>query len=136
MPPRRESLYLHVPQRSSSQHPAKHLGFVPWRAHPYVAFLIHRQYHGHCFRMDRLDSRVRRRRQEAIDQVMGPVIGFDFVPRSRLNSVQMWPTALQSRGLQVEHGAYECAGPRDRVPTTPSARSSVLMLANSTGTKS
>jgi hypothetical protein len=38
--------------------------------------------------MDRLDNRVRRRRQESVDQV-GRGIGFDFVPQSPLNSVQM-----------------------------------------------
>jgi hypothetical protein len=41
--------------------------------------------------------------------------------------------ALQSRTLQVEHGAYEYAGPRERAPTTSSARCSVLMLANTSG---
>lgn len=39
-------------------------------------------------RMDRLDNRGRRRRQESVDQV-GQGIGFDFVPQSPLNSVQM-----------------------------------------------
>jgi hypothetical protein len=42
----------------------------------------------HRLRMDRLDNRVRRRRQESVDQV-GRGIGFDFVPQSPLNSVQM-----------------------------------------------
>jgi hypothetical protein len=34
----------------------------------------------HRLRMDRLDDRVRRRGQEAVDQV-GTGIGFDLVPR-------------------------------------------------------
>jgi hypothetical protein len=38
--------------------------------------------------MDRVNDRIGRRREEAIDQ-MGPGIGFDFVPRSPLNSVHM-----------------------------------------------
>jgi hypothetical protein len=46
--------------------------------------------------MDRLDNDVRRRLQESVDQ-MGPGIGFDLVPRSPLNSVQM--PAKQNNGL-------------------------------------
>ncbi len=43
--------------------------FVPWRAHPDVAFLSRRQDHGHRLRMDRLDDRVWRGRQEPVDEM-------------------------------------------------------------------
>src|SRR5262245_36311199 len=66
------------------------------RAHPNVTLLIGRQDHRHGLGMDRLDDRVRRRRQEAVDLVR-PRHGFDFVPRSPLNAVQMAAKANSGR---------------------------------------
>ena len=53
------------PDRVVGQGPLQRLGLIPRRAHPDVALLIGRQDHRHRLRMDRLDDRVRRRRQEA-----------------------------------------------------------------------
>src|ERR1700690_584161 len=44
------------------------LRLIPGRAHPYVVLLLGRQDHRHDHRMDRFDDRVRRRRQESVDQ--------------------------------------------------------------------
>ena len=75
-------------ERIIRQRPLQRLCLIPWRAHPDVALLIGRQDHRHGLRMDRLDDRVRRCREKAVDLVRARD-GFDFVPRSPLNSVQM-----------------------------------------------
>jgi len=48
--------------------------------------------------MDRLDDRVRRRREEAVDIVRPR---FDFVPRSPLNSVQMPAKQVSGRSSLI-----------------------------------
>jgi len=45
------------------------LCLVPWRAHPHVVLLGRGQDHRHRLRMDWRDDCVRRRRQEAVDEV-------------------------------------------------------------------
>ena len=51
------------------QRPLQRLGLIPWRAHPHVPYFVGGQDHRHGLGMDRLDDRVRRRRQKAVDQV-------------------------------------------------------------------
>ena len=83
-------------ERVIGQWPLQRLRLIPRRAHPDVPFLVGRQDHWHGLGMDGLDDRVRCGRQEAVDQ-MRPGIGFDLVPRSPLNSVQMPPKADSGR---------------------------------------
>jgi hypothetical protein len=51
------------------QRPLQGLCLVPWCPHPDVALLLRGQDHRHGLRVDRFNDRVRRRRQEAIDEV-------------------------------------------------------------------
>jgi hypothetical protein len=67
------------------------------RTHPDVALLVGRQDHRHRLGMDRRDDSVRRGGEKAVDQ--GPGSGFDFGPRSPLNSVQMPANAVSGRSL-------------------------------------
>jgi hypothetical protein len=57
------------PQRIVRQWPLQRLRLVPWRAHPDVALFLGREDHRHRLRVDWLDDRVRRRRQEAVDEM-------------------------------------------------------------------
>jgi hypothetical protein len=75
-------------ERFVGQGPLERLGVVPGGAHPDLALLLRRQDDGHRLRMHGVDDGVRRRREEAVDEVRAG-IGLDFVPRSPLNSVQM-----------------------------------------------
>ena len=83
-----QRLASHDLQRIIRQRPLQRLRLVPRRAHPDIALLISGQDDRHRLGMDRLDDRVRRGGQKAVD-LCGPGTGFDFVPRSPLNSVQM-----------------------------------------------
>src|SRR3979490_824459 len=51
------------------QRALQRLRLIPWRPHPNVALFLGRQDHGHGLGMYRLDDRVRRRRQKAVDQM-------------------------------------------------------------------
>ena len=75
------------PQRIIRQRSLQCFRFVPWCAHPHVAFLGRRQDHRHGLRVDRLDDRIRCRRQKAVDQVragdrprLSATIPFEFAP--------------------------------------------------------
>ena len=56
-------------ERVIRQRPLQRLRLVPRRAHPDVPLLVGRQDHRHGLGVDRLDHRVRRRRQEAVDEM-------------------------------------------------------------------
>jgi hypothetical protein len=56
-------------QRIIGQWPLQCFCLIPRRAHPDVAFLIGRKDDRHRLGMYRLDDRVRRRRQETVDEV-------------------------------------------------------------------
>jgi hypothetical protein len=78
------------------QRPLQRRSLIPWRSHPNVMFFCSRQNHWHRLWMNRLNDRVRRRRQETVDQVRTRD-GLDLVPRSPLNSVQMPAKANRGR---------------------------------------
>jgi hypothetical protein len=66
------------------------LGFIPRRPHPNVAFLIRGQDHRHGLGVDRHYDGVRRRRQEAVDEMrpgdrlgLGTALAFEFGPDAR-----------------------------------------------------
>ena len=81
-------------------------GVVPWRTHPDVALFIGGKYDRHDLRMVRLDNRIRCRGQEAIDQMRAGT-GFDFVPRSPLNFVQMRAAGeVAQRPIVVERASF------------------------------
>jgi hypothetical protein len=75
------------------QRALQRLRLIPWHPHPHG-----REDDRHRLGMDRLNDRVRRRRQKAVDE-MRPGIGFDLVPRSPSNSVQMPAKANSGRSL-------------------------------------
>ena len=54
-------------QRFVRQRTLQRVRLVAGRAHPDVALLVGREDDGHCLRMDRLDDRVRKGRQESVD---------------------------------------------------------------------
>ena len=75
------------PERIIRQRPLQGLRFIPRCAHPNVLLLVGRQDHRHRLGMDRLDHRVRCRRQEAVDQVrprdrlrLGATVAFELGP--------------------------------------------------------
>ena len=72
--------------------------------------LIRQQDHRHGFRKDQFDDGIRRRRQKTIDP-MRAGIGFDLVPRSPLNSVQM-PAKQVSGRLPQRLWPSRCNGQR------------------------
>jgi hypothetical protein len=60
------------------------------RAHPHVPLFVGGQDHRHRFRMDWLDHRIRRGRQEAVDEMrpanrlgLGTALAFEFGPDAR-----------------------------------------------------
>jgi hypothetical protein len=55
--------------QSIGQRPLQRLGFIPWGSHPDVVLFLRRQNHGHGLGVYRFNDRVRRRRQEAIDEM-------------------------------------------------------------------
>jgi Phage integrase family len=74
MPSGRRLIFLvftahHDLQRIVRQRSLQCLCLIPRRAHPDLAFLVGRQDHRHRLGMDRLDDRVRRGRQKAVDEV-------------------------------------------------------------------
>ena len=94
------------------QGPLQRLRLVPRRAHPDVALFVRRQNYRHGLRVDGLDDRVRRRRQEAVDVVRAG-IGFDFVPRSPRNAVQiacLWPLASHRQPPRLRPPEYSASG--------------------------
>jgi hypothetical protein len=54
-------------KRVIEQGPLQGLCLVPWGAHPHVAIFVRRQDNWHRLRMDRLDDRVRRCREETVN---------------------------------------------------------------------
>jgi hypothetical protein len=89
-PPLPDPPYRHLAPRSfasSGNGRCNALCLIPRRVHPHVAFFRRRQDHWHCLWVDRLNDRVRRRGQEAVDQVragerlrLGATIAFEFGP--------------------------------------------------------
>ena len=72
------------------QWPLQRLGFIPRRAHPDIALLVGRQDHRHGLGVDRHYDGVRRRRQEAVDEMrpgdrlgLGTALAFEFGPDAR-----------------------------------------------------
>ena len=100
-------------ERLVRQRPLQRLGFVPRRAHPNVALFIGRQDHRHCLRVDRLDYRVGRGRQEPIDQMrpgyrlrLGAAVTLELRPDTSERSkrpiiVQREPNDVLLLGLRV-----------------------------------
>jgi hypothetical protein len=76
------------PQCIAMQRALQRVRLVPRRPHPHVTLFLRRQDQRHGLGMNRLNDRVRRRRLKPVDE-MGTRSGFDLVPRSPLNSVQM-----------------------------------------------
>src|SRR6202035_4514637 len=68
---------------------------IPWRAHPDVTLLGSRQDHRHGFGMDRFDDGFGAVARKPYTRC-GPGIGFDLVPPSPLNSVQIPAVLLAS----------------------------------------
>jgi hypothetical protein len=58
-----KSFLIHTPSNNHQsiirQRPLQRLGFIPWRTHPYVAFLVSRQDHRHGLGMNRFNNGVR-----------------------------------------------------------------------------
>jgi len=78
-------------------------GLIPWRPQPVVALLVGRQDHRHGLRMDRRDHRIRRRRQEAVNEMrpgdrlgLGTALAFEFGPDAR-------EAVLIGNSLQLPH---------------------------------
>jgi hypothetical protein len=75
----------HDPQRMVWQWPLQRRSLSPWCAHPHVAFFFGGQDYRHSLGMDRLNDRIRRRRQEAVDKMrtrdrlgLGAAVGAGF----------------------------------------------------------
>jgi hypothetical protein len=111
------------------QWPLQRFGLIPRRTHPDVAFFRRCQDHGHGLGMNRLDNCVRRRRQEAIDQVragdrlrLGAAITLEFSPdpaegEQRSVIIEREPHHVLLFGLWFGSGAYSAklfAGTRQR----------------------
>ena len=104
----------HQRDRVIRQRPLQRLRLVPRRAHPDVALLVGDQDHRHRLRVDRLDDRVRRRRQKAVD-VVRPRDRLRLGARSPLNSAQRPATPLRFTSTTNPSGmSGKLLGPRDR----------------------
>jgi len=75
----------HDPQRMVWPWPLQRRSLGPWCAQPHVAFFFGGQDYRHSLGMDRLNDRIRRRRQEAVDKMrtrdrlgLGAAVGAGF----------------------------------------------------------
>lgn len=90
----------HDLDRIVRQRSLQRLGLIPRRTYPDIPFFVRQQDDRPRLRMDWLDNGIRRCRRKP-QTLSGPGIGFDFAPRSPLNSVQMPAKQVSGRSSLI-----------------------------------